>query len=75
MSSVRRMSSSPRYDADLHLDDFDGHFARVLEPVPLRRDDVDALVLTHELLSFADHDLGRALHDDPMLRAMVVHLH
>ncbi len=61
--------------ADLHLDDLDGHLARVLEPVPLRCEDVDALVFAHELLFFADDDLGRALDDDPMLRAMMVHLH
>ena len=51
------------------------HLARVFEPVPLRGDDVDALVLTHELLLPADHDLGRAVHDDPMLGAVMVHLH
>ena len=35
------------------------------EPVPLRRDDVDALVLTHEMRSFADDDPSRSLNDDP----------
>ena len=43
--------------------------------MPLRREDVDALVFAHELLDIPDHDLGGALHDNPVLGAVVVHLH
>lgn len=38
---------------DLHLEDLDGNFVGVLQPMPLRRKNVDAFVLAHELLFIA----------------------
>ena len=61
--------------ADLHLDQLERHLAGIFEAVPLRCNDIDALVLAHELVRVADGDFRRAVHDDPMLRAVVMHLH
>ena len=61
--------------ADLDLDDLDRHFPRILQAVPLRREDVDALVFADEFLDVADHDFRGALHNDPVLGAVMVHLH
>lgn len=60
---------------DLHLDDLDWHLAGVFEAVPLRGEDVNALVPAHELFTLADNNAGGSLYDDLALGAMMVHLH
>ena len=43
--------------------------------MPLRGKDVDALVFADELFHVADEHLGGAVHDNPVLGTMMVHLH
>src|SRR3569833_3314642 len=60
--------------AGLHLDDLERQLARIREAVRLAERDVGALVLGQDHLAVAAGDLRGALHDDPVLGAMVVHL-
>src|SRR5690606_22853330 len=62
----------PEIAADLHLDELERHLSGVLQPVPLGRNDVDALVLADELLLLADGHFRGAVHDDPVLGAVVM---
>jgi len=59
----------------LHLNEFKRHFSWVFEAVPLRCKNVNALIFAHQFFAVANHHLGRALHDDPMLGAVMMHLH
>ena len=60
--------------AVLYLDDLERDAAGVFELVLRRLGDEDRLALVEHGPLLAARDLGRAAQDDPVLRAMVVHL-
>ena len=61
--------------AVLDLDDLERDAAGVFELVLCRLGDEDRLALVEHGPLLAARDLGRAAQNDPVLRAMVVHLH
>src|SRR4051812_29902628 len=58
--------------ARLHLDDLDIDLAGILEPVDGADRNVDGFVLVQCLDRSGDRDRGRAGHDDPMFRSVMV---
>src|SRR5262249_24121356 len=60
--------------ARLHLDDLEVYLAGVGQAVRLAQRDVGALVLAEQDLLVAAGHLGGAGDDDPVLRAVVMHL-
>ena len=60
--------------ARLHLDQVQRDLAGILQPVRGAERDVGRLVLGQHHLLVAAADFGGALHDDPMLGAVMVHL-
>ena len=60
--------------ARLYLDDLEGQLARVGQPMHVAQRDVGRFVLTQQEGLLAVGDFGGALHDDPVLGPVVVHL-
>ena len=67
--------SSPRWEPICTSMISTGTLPGVFEAVPLRGEDVNALVPAHELFTLADNNAGGSLYDDLALGAMMVHLH
>ena len=60
--------------AVLYLDDLERDASGVFELVLCRLGDEDGLALVEHRFLLAARDLGRAAQDNPMLRAVIVHL-
>ena len=58
----------------LHLNQLDGDFSGIAEPVFATQGDVGALVLTQQLLFAVTFDDRCSAHHDPVLSPVVVHL-
>lgn len=60
--------------AGLHLDDFQGNLAGIFQAVPRADGNEGGLVLGDQESLVSPRHARRAAHDDPVLRAMMVHL-
>ena len=58
----------------LHFDHFEWHAARILEAVPGADGDVGGFIFGDQIAFVIPRDTGGAAHDNPVFRAVMMHL-